>query len=75
MVMMSAGEFVVGAEAEARLSKTLLPRVTNDHLQQVAASCSPHTSCVVKTVSHKRCVPQAACCVHGVSLSLHLYTV
>lgn len=47
------GEFVVGAEAEARLSKTLLSRVTPEHLQQIAQSCCPHNSCVVKTVGHE----------------------
>lgn len=40
---------------EARLSKTLLPRVTAGDLQRIASSCGTDRSCVVKTVAHKRC--------------------
>ena len=47
----------MGAEMEARLSKALLPRVTPEHLQRIAAACCTDRSCVVKTVSHRRCPP------------------
>jgi len=49
-----AGEFVVGQEYEARLSKALLPRVTMAHLQRLVDLCSTAQSCVIKTLSHRR---------------------
>jgi hypothetical protein len=51
-----AGEFVVGQEYEARLSKTLLPRVTAEDVQRVADLCRVENSCLVKAIAHRKCV-------------------
>ena len=51
----SAGEFVVGADYEARLSKTLLPRVKAAQLQRLADACCIDQSCVIKAIAHKKC--------------------
>ena len=51
-----AGEFVVGQEYEARLSKTLLPRVTGEDVQRVADHCRVENSCLVKAIAHRKCV-------------------
>lgn len=48
------GELVVGREYEARLCKTLLPRVKVGDLN-LAERCRSCCSCVVKTVSHRKC--------------------
>jgi len=48
---------VVGQEYEARLSKTLLPRVTVADVQAVANHCRVENSCLVKAIAHKKCVP------------------
>ena len=45
----------MGQEFEARLSKTLLPRVTVQHLADLADLCRTDCSCVMKTVAHRRC--------------------
>ncbi len=50
------GELVVGRDLEARLCKTLLPRVKLEDLM-LAARCRTSCSCVVKTVSHRKCAP------------------
>lgn len=47
------GEFVVGQEYEARLSKALLPRVTMAHLADLVNLCRTDRSCVIKTVAHR----------------------
>lgn len=54
-MVLCPGEFVVGQEFEARLSKTLLPRVTAQHLADLSELCRTDCSCVVKTVAHRRC--------------------
>ena len=50
---------MVGQEYEARLSKTLLPRVTVADVQAVANHCRVENSCLVKAIAHKKCVPGA----------------
>ncbi|KAG2499479.1 hypothetical protein HYH03_002426 [Edaphochlamys debaryana] len=47
-------EFVTGQEYEARLSKTLLPRITRGAVEACACKCRPGDSCVVKVVGHSR---------------------
>ena len=46
----------MGQEYEARLSKTLLPRVTVADVQAVAKHCRVENSCLVKAIAHKKCV-------------------
>lgn len=46
---------MVGADYEARLSKTLLPRVKAAQLQRLADACRIDQSCVIKAIAHKKC--------------------
>ncbi len=50
------GEFVIGREFEARLSKTFLPKITARELSALAELMRSTCSCVVKVGSHKRWV-------------------
>jgi len=52
------GELVVGQDMEARLTKTMLPKITPAELKEFADSMSPHSSCVVKTVEHRKCTTE-----------------
>lgn len=47
------GEPVPGIVYEARLAKTLLPRITAEDMQAVADAYRTHNSCVIKTVSEQ----------------------
>jgi predicted Zn-dependent peptidase len=55
-----SNEIVLGQELEARLYKTLLPRVTKEAIEAVAARFKTHDSCVVKVVEHQRTVNEDA---------------
>ncbi|KAL6755922.1 Metalloenzyme, LuxS/M16 peptidase-like protein [Haematococcus lacustris] len=48
------GEFVTGQAFEARLSKTLLSRVTRAAVEALAAQFLPSLSCVVKVTEHRK---------------------
>jgi hypothetical protein len=48
------GECVVGRDYEARLNKTLLPRVTTEEVAQQSQQLRHTNSCVVKVVSHNK---------------------
>ena len=57
-----AGEFVAGREYEARLSKTMLPLIRPQDLQEVAQQFALRCSCIVQASCHRRCSP-GCCCV------------
>jgi len=52
-VMVGSLCFVTGQKYEARLNKTLLPRITITDVNNRAAHLTHKDSCVVKTVEHK----------------------
>ncbi|KAJ9517538.1 hypothetical protein QJQ45_024978 [Haematococcus lacustris] len=53
------GEFVTGQAFEARLSKTLLSRVTRAAVEALAAHFLPSLSCVVKVTEHRKHITEA----------------
>ena len=57
-------EFVIGREREARLFKSIIDTITAEDVRQVAEQLQSSASCVVKTVSHRKCAsrqPLAQC--------------
>ena len=48
-------EFVIGREREARLFKSIIDTITAEDVRQVAEQLQSSASCVVKTVSHRKC--------------------
>ena len=70
------GEFVAGREYEARLSKTMLPLIRPEDLQQVAQQLAPHCSCIVQASSNAKCVPGSGAEIHAMrSLCCHRLTL
>mmetsp|Transcript_26988 Transcript_26988/g.69981 ORF Transcript_26988/g.69981 Transcript_26988/m.69981 type:complete len:1010 (+) Transcript_26988:157-3186(+) len=52
-------ELVVGQDMEARLTKTLLPKILADELRPFADAMSPSSSCAIKTVEHRKGTSEA----------------
>ena len=48
-------EFVIGREREACLFKSIIDTITAEDVRQVAEQLQSSASCVVKTVSHRKC--------------------
>ncbi|KAK9846440.1 hypothetical protein WJX81_003803 [Elliptochloris bilobata] len=50
----TTGEMVIGPVLEARLAKTLLPRIQAAEVARLADACCLSSNCVIKSTSHRR---------------------
>jgi hypothetical protein len=55
----TSGELVIGAEAEARLRRTLMKRATKDLLVHICEQYRSTHSCIVKVQEHSPTVTEA----------------